>query len=150
MRVHSVRRSWELFNEPPDRVWMTTADVARVLELTGDGVRWLARTKRLSAERAISGQWLFRRADVRRFVLQRADERSRTREGHLRAVRVSMLKAPHEPRQLSLFGARLRLVRSQGPGEGSLRDPEVKASRSLDKAAGSKSVDYVNRKAASR
>jgi hypothetical protein len=100
-------------------------------------------------------QWIFRRSDVRRFVLQRADERSRTREARLRVVHVRMLKVPPwrretprvRPRQLAFtFGEPpLRLV-ARG-GERALPDREVKRARSLDKAAGSESVDYVNRNA---
>ena len=83
--------------------WLTTGDVARMLEVTEHGVRWLAKSGRLAYERTTSGQRLFRQGDVLRVVEQRAMSR---------VVGARPCTAPiGEPRQLSLFGkARLRLV----------------------------------------
>jgi len=83
--------------------WLTTADVARMLEVTRHGVQWLARTGRLPHEQTVSGQRLFRSGDVLRLIERRATARL--------VGRMPARPAPGAPRQLSLFGkARLRLV----------------------------------------
>ncbi len=93
---------------------LTTADVARMLEVTTWVVRWLARTGQLVAGTTTpSGQRLFRKWDVLRLAETRAEARLR----NVRALRPKILGVPGEPHQLSLFGskcrpakARLRLV----------------------------------------
>jgi len=110
-----------------DRCWLTTGDVARLLQVTPRGVRWLARAKRLTAERTRSGQWLFRQGDIERVMRQRGRDRMRTRGERLRDVRVQMLKVGLEPRQLSLW-------RGRG-GERARPDAEVKGPRLVRKSA---------------
>ena len=102
--------------------WLTTADVARALAVTVDGVQWLARSGRIFFERTRSGQRLFRQGDVMRLVEHRAKRRlagptiGRASTGPI-----------GEPRQLSLFGkARLKLVPTTDGGETVLRDPVAK------------------------
>ena len=86
------------------RRWLTTADTARMLEVTRQGVHWLVQTRRLACETTASGQHLFREGDVLHLVEVRARARL---VGRPRPQRVAI----GEPRQLSLFGkARLRLV----------------------------------------
>lgn len=51
---------------------MTTAEVAKILNLVPDRVRQLANARALPAVRIARGQRLFRRADVMRFVAERA------------------------------------------------------------------------------
>lgn len=88
------------------RQWLTTADVARMLERSPWSVRWLARTGRLACETTQSGQRLFRLGDVLRLVDQRAKARLRS----VYVGRSKFLSISGEPRQMSLFRARLRLV----------------------------------------
>jgi excisionase family DNA binding protein len=51
---------------------LTPSDAARVLGLSADSVRVLSDTGRLPAMRTVSGRRLFRRSDVDRLALQRA------------------------------------------------------------------------------
>ena len=106
--------------------WLTTADVARMLEVTRQGVQWLARTGALPYEATTSGQRLFREHDMLRVVARRATARL--------VGRLPARPAPiGEPRQLSLFGkARLQLV----GGERALSECQAKGSRSLNDRAG--------------
>ena len=97
--------------------WLTTRDVARMLQLTVDGVRWLARSGGLPFEQARSGIRFFRLGDVRRLMVKRGDERIADRSARLAALRPRMLRVGLEPQQLVLdFSARLRLVGSRGKG----------------------------------
>jgi len=131
---------------PPKRFWLTTADAARLLDRTPRWVRWLARQGELACELTESGQRLFRRPDVHRYLLQRQDDRARRRPAQLAIARIRMLKAGFEPRQMGLplwKRPRPTLVQS----ERALPEAEVKATRSLDKGRGSVKVRYVNRKA---
>lgn len=107
----------------PEAQWLTTADAARMLQVSDRGVRWLAQRGGLRFEATESGQRLFRYGDVARLVEQRA---------HARLVGLMPQRMPDEgPRQLSLFGkARLRLV-DVDTSETSLPDPEAKGSPSL-------------------
>jgi hypothetical protein len=89
----------------PER-WLTTADAARMLDLTADGVRWLARQGRLPYERTPAGQRLFLQADVLNAVQHRACARVRRQ---LRVIRLPS-KTGGAPRQLPLFGPGLQLV----------------------------------------
>jgi len=132
MRGFSVRRSDDLFNDPPPRrdwTWMTAGDAAKVLAVTRQRVHGLAETRQLAGERTMGGQWIFRWTDVRQLVLRRADEQARTREARLRVVRVRMLKAGPVLRQ-----PRLRLV-DAGEGERAVVDRQVKPTRSLKETA---------------
>jgi excisionase family DNA binding protein len=51
---------------------LTPSDAARVLGLSADSVRVLSDNGRLPAMRTVSGRRLFRRGDVDRLALQRA------------------------------------------------------------------------------
>jgi excisionase family DNA binding protein len=51
---------------------LTPSDAARVLGLSADSVRVLSDSGRLPAMRTVSGRRLFRRVDVDRLALQRA------------------------------------------------------------------------------
>jgi len=107
----------ETYRPRDDDEWLTTGDVAKVLQTTREGVRWLVREKRLTCERTRSGVRLFRRGTVRRLAIARADARLRRRAEQLAALRPRMLRVDIEPRQLSLdFSARLKLVGSRGKG----------------------------------
>jgi hypothetical protein len=106
MRAHILAEPFSTSSK-----WLTTADVARALHLTPDGVRWLANERRLAYERTPGGQRVFREHDVECLVLERARAR-------LRGVAVLKPRRPPvdgEARQMSLFGAPLRLVRPRGP-----------------------------------
>jgi len=131
------------------RMWLTTASAARRLAVTTRWVRALAKTGELPCEMAESGQRLFRRGDVQRYLIQRTEDRARRRSTVLQAVRVQMVKAGFEPRQLALFGPRrprLTLVR----GERALPHAEVKAAESFVSTRGSDRPSSVDRKVAGR
>lgn len=127
-------------------MWLTTADVARLLNVTPQWVRWLARHGELSCEITEAGQRIFHRSTVRHVLIARAEAEARSRPAQLKAVRVQMLKAGLEPRQPSLFGPRLKLVRWTGGSERSLSDAKVKGARSGVKVIGSEKGSFVNRK----
>jgi excisionase family DNA binding protein len=60
-------------NQTPDPDdLLTPSDAARVLGLSADSVRVLSDTGRLPSMRTISGRRLFRRSDVDRLALERA------------------------------------------------------------------------------
>lgn len=85
--------------------WLTTADVARMLEVTTDGVRWLARRGHLASQRTHSGQWLFRPGDAHRFAERRLQARLQG------LPRARPRRTDGEPRQLVLaFGPPLQIV----------------------------------------
>lgn len=97
---------------------LTTADVARVLQVTDRWVRWLARTDQLATyTQTRSGLWLFLERDVQAFMLARAKARLRGPRERLLALRPQMAKAVG-PRQ-----GRFRLVPR---GESSDPPSEVK------------------------
>jgi excisionase family DNA binding protein len=50
---------------------LTTADAAKLLNLTPDGVRWLERNGRLRTMRTVSGQRLFFKSEVLRLLARR-------------------------------------------------------------------------------
>lgn len=135
--------------EPPRRMWLTTADVAKVLAVSTGMVRRLARCGDLASEATESGQRLFRRGDVRQALLVRGELRGRSREALLALVRVRMLKVGFEPRQ-QLLWPRLRLVRSPGAHERSVPHAEPKRARSFERSPESDRRSYVDRKAATR
>ena len=86
--------------------WLTTADVARMLERSPWSVRWMARTGRLPCEVTRSGQHLFRPSEVYRL----ADQRVKARMRSVYVGRPKRWSPPGTPRQVSLFRAPLRLV----------------------------------------
>lgn len=133
---------------PGQRMWLTTMDVAKLLHVTPQWVRWLARQGDLPSELTEAGQRIFRRSEVRRVLIQRLEAHARNRPMLLRAVRVRMLKVGPEPRQVSLFGPRLKLVRSEAQSERSLSDAKVKPARSFGKVGQSDTLRSVNQKAA--
>jgi hypothetical protein len=110
--------------EPVVVTWLTTADVARLLDLSTNGVRWLAQEQRLASTVTASGQRLFRLSDVQRYAEARLLARLRAKRPRPTPKRCA------EPRQLSLsFESDLRLV-LVGRGRQakvSLEDPTVKA-----------------------
>jgi DNA-binding transcriptional MerR regulator len=130
--------------ESPRCLWMTTAVVAKRLDVTRQWVNALARQGDLPFERTESGQRMYRRSDVRRVAQAREDARARTRPMQLRIVRRRMLKTPLKPRQMDLFRPRLQVVR----GERSDPHAEVKRTKSFDVPHGSEKPGYVTRKAA--
>jgi len=92
-----------------------------MLGLSTSGVRWLARVGRLACETTQAGQRLFRPSEVKRF----ADRRMQTR---LTGVTTGRRWIRGEPRQLSLFGATLRIV---GEAKHVLTDAAAKGPRLL-------------------
>lgn len=68
---------------------MSTGDVARVLAITRNGVRWLERTGVLRCERTLGGRRVFRLRDVEQLVVARA----RRNHPALAAVRPRMARA---------------------------------------------------------
>ena len=58
-------------NTNPDDL-LTPSDAARVLGLSADSVRVLSDNGRLPSMRTVSGRRLFRRSDVDRLAIQRA------------------------------------------------------------------------------
>lgn len=140
-------------------MWLTTAQVARILGVTTRWVRWLARHGELPHQKtdADSGQRLFRRTDVQRVLIVRQEAKARSRASRLKGLRIVMLKAGFEPRQMKLPGAlarpKLWLVKAPRgqwvvprTSESALPHTEVKRPRSFDDLRGSKKLDYVNRK----
>lgn len=87
--------------------WLTTADVARMVERTPRGVRWLADEHGIAVERTRSGQRLFQKDEVLRLV----DRRAKARLAGVTRLRPRRIGVRGEPRQLALFGASLRLVK---------------------------------------
>jgi len=90
---------------PRAEQWLTTRDVARMLQVTGRWVRGLASLGRLTYEQTPNGMRIFRERDVLRLIETRARGRAQSRRELLAAVRPRMLRATIEPRQ-----ARMRLV----------------------------------------
>lgn len=84
------------------RHWLTTGDAARMLQVTRQGVRWMVADERLRCERTNTGQRLFQESDVLRLAAVRATARIQRRDARLMAIRVRMLRASLEPRQLAL------------------------------------------------
>jgi excisionase family DNA binding protein len=132
--------------EPPRRLFLATADVARVFGVSTGFVRRLARRGDLAYERLEGGQRVFRRDVVRRALIDRMEARARSRTVLLQVVRVRMLKAGFEPRQMDLL-SRLRIV-SRGERGVPLAEPKV--ARSFDRSCESDREHFVNRKVAHR
>lgn len=136
-----------LADEP--RRWLTTSDVAKLLGVTARWVRWLARHHELACDMTESGIRIFRRDDVRHLLIARTEARARSRPAQLQAVRVRMLKAGYEPRQMN-FLHRLTLVHSGAGSERPDPEAEVKRARSGADVIRSEKLRYVNRKAGAR
>lgn len=132
-------------------MWLTTATVAQRLEVSAQWVRALARAGDLFGERTESGQWVFRREDVRRYRDHQDDVRTRRRPATLALLRPRMVFSALQPRQMSLLpfllGSRLRMVKA---GETSPSDRKVKATQVPVNASGSDSRSSVNRRVAAR
>src|SRR5947209_14530060 len=97
--------------------FLTTGEVARLLQVTPNGVRWLVRDARLACTRTHSGVRLFHPETVMQVMNERAKARIRSRAERLAALRPRMLRVDLEPRQLALdFRARLTLVGSRSTG----------------------------------
>jgi hypothetical protein len=90
--------------------WYTTADAARALQVTPRSVRRFAEAGQLPCETTPSGQHLFRPSAV----VYLGDQRLRKRLRGVTALRPKKVSPRGGPRQLSLFGARLRLVSACG------------------------------------
>ena len=139
------------FEPPPEqRMWLTTADAAKVLGVTRQWVGTIAQRGELRGELTRSGQWIFRRTDVHDALIARQEAKARSRSAKLAAVRLTMLTVGWEPRQMSLLPFLVRATRPRlvWPGEGAVSDRKVKGARSGAKAGQSEKLDYVNRKAA--
>lgn len=132
--------------EPPRRMLLATADVARVFGVSTGLIRRLARRGDLRFELLEGGQRVFRRDEVRRALVERMEARGRSRPVLLAMVRVRMLKAGFEPRQMDLL-SRLRIV---ARGERGVPLAEPKVARSGEETRESDRRGYVNRKAARR
>jgi len=82
---------------------LTTLDAAKQLRYSRSRIRQLALAGQLRFELTKGGQFIFHEHDVHRFLEQRAEARTQSRAARLRAVRVTMLKAGIQPRQLEMF-----------------------------------------------
>ncbi len=91
----------------PSGRWTTTGDVARALQMTLEGVRWLVRDGQLNCTRTRSRLRLFHESDVLRLEQARAKARL---AGKL--PRRPKLGPRGEPYQMSFLRADLRLVKS--------------------------------------
>ena len=93
------------FSVPAPRAagaWLTTADVARALQVTRHGVRYLVQAGELRpVATPTTGQWLFMRAEVLAAVEARARRRLRAAGERWRALRLVVGRSA-EPRQLAL------------------------------------------------
>jgi hypothetical protein len=103
---------------------LNTAAVAQKLTLSPWTVRYLARTAQLACETTPSGQYLFRKRDVTAFGLAREEARLTG----VTARRPKKPGTPGEPRQMSLLGTQLRVVR---PRARSSTDPLMLARQFL-------------------
>jgi hypothetical protein len=107
-------------------VWLTTADVAKALEVTRHGVRYLVRAGELRpVVTPATGQWLFGRAEVDAVVQARARRRLRAVDEVRRAFRLVARQA--EPRQLALplYGRPGRKVTTRPRSEPPVERPDV-------------------------
>jgi excisionase family DNA binding protein len=76
-------------NQVPDpNDLLTPSDAARVLGLSADSVRVLSDSGRLPSMRTVSGRRLFRRGDVDRLALQRAQHTAVVTAGRQSVARV--------------------------------------------------------------
>ena len=99
MRTRILAEQWPLLGP------LTTGAVARALQVTTAGVRYLVRDAQIVCERTPSKLRLFRPADVWHL----ADQRTKARAAG-KLPRRQKLGPRGEPRQMSLFGGRLQLV----------------------------------------
>lgn len=75
------------------KLLLTMDDAARLVGITRQGMRKLARARALPNERTLGGQYLFRYSDVDTLVVRRAQARARQRHPMLLVVRPRMAKA---------------------------------------------------------
>lgn len=78
---------------------VTTGDIARLVERTRRGARWIADQEQLPYERTESGIRLYRLGEVQRLLDRRAEARLRK----VTALRPRMAWVRGEPRQLPLL-----------------------------------------------
>jgi hypothetical protein len=83
----------------PNRGWLTTGDLARLIDCTPRGARWIATQAGLACERTPGGYRLFRESDVLRLVRDRARARLRG----VTRLRARKRGRRDGPRQLALF-----------------------------------------------
>jgi hypothetical protein len=105
---------------------LTTTDVARALQVTRHGVRYLVQAGELvPAVTAATGQWVFSRAEVEAVAAARLRRRLRAAGQVWRALRLVARSA--EPRQLALplYGAARRKGTTQPRSEWGGDRPEV-------------------------
>lgn len=81
---------------------VTTGDIARLVERTRRGARWIADQEQLPYERTESGIRLYRMGEVQRLLDRRAEARLRK----VTALRPRMAWVRGEPRQLPLVPIR--------------------------------------------
>jgi len=79
--------------------WLTTADVARVLERTPRGARWIVDQADIPCQRTPSGTRLFWPTVVQQLATRRMEARLR----NVRAFRPKRLGVRGGPHQMSLF-----------------------------------------------
>jgi hypothetical protein len=117
----------------------TTGDVARVLQVTDEGVRYLVRDGQLACERTPAQYRLFRETEV----LDLAAKRNRARLRSVTALRRKRIGVRGGPRQLALFAPRLRLVGGK-TAKAALENSQVDHARSLKENGGSDKRSNVN------
>jgi hypothetical protein len=88
-----------LAEERPTSKWLTTADVARVLERSPRGARWIVEQASVPCQRTPSGQRLFWPSAVQQLATQRMEARLR----NVKAFRPKRLGVRGQPHQMSLF-----------------------------------------------
>lgn len=146
MRTQILQQASARWPGRPKPRLLSTGDVAKELAVCRDWVLRLAQQGALSFELTAGGQLIFHRAEVDRFVLQRAHARSRGQAEVLAAIHLRMAKADIEPQQLNfLHGVGLRIV---ARGERALGDRRPKAPRSFEEVVEADRRSSVNRKAA--
>ena len=102
-----------------DATWMLVGSVAKLLDLTTEGVRQLEREGVLFCRRTLEGVRLFSGNDVMRVAAEREQARARQRHPLLATVRIRMVTAtPDGARQM-----RFRFVPEAKPA---LEEPQVK------------------------
>lgn len=86
---------------------LTSIEVARMLEVSSWSVRWFAREQQITPCATTARGWrLFWKSEALRLVFRRAE----ARRHRVTALRPKKIGVPGEPRQMSLFGPKLRVV----------------------------------------
>jgi hypothetical protein len=122
MRTRILAEDHKDFGHDRHRLLLTTGDVARMLDLSANGVRWLAREGRLPFETTTAGHRIYRGSDVDVFAKQRMRARLR------RVAARPRIAGSREPRQLPLFGVTLQIVGGHEKAKQALLDPTAKGS----------------------